>query len=133
MPSRLKQFLFVLFFLFLTNVSFAKHEGELGYCVFCDIRIMDRVDNYLVKNQEYTELWFELSNNSICKIGFCKKHSLELSEKDYPTIIKGLQNGWNKEFEINKWTKKQIYNYAMDFFTLKIRRRLDEKEIPVNS
>lgn len=122
-----------LFFLLFPTLLFAEHEGELGYCVLCDTRIMDRQDNYLVKNEQYTELWFEFSNSSIGKIGFCKKHAANVTEKHYSKIIKGLQNGWNKEFEINRWTRKQIYNYTMDFFTLTIRRQLDEKDIPANN
>lgn len=113
--------------------SYAEHEGELGYCVMCDTAILDRVDNYLVPNEQYTELWFELSNSSVCKIAFCKKHVQELSDKDYPAIMQGVKNGWEKEFKITKWEDKQIQEYKNNFFNLTIRRQIDEKDnISVN-
>ena len=93
---------------------------------------MDRIDNYLRPNEEYTEIWFEFSDGT-GKIGFCKKHALDLTEQDYPKIMDGVRQGWSKEFEINKWTKEQIQDYTMRFFTITIVRRLNSEEISFNN
>jgi hypothetical protein len=130
----MRKFLIIFLALFLIGIkfSYAEHEGELGYCVLCDTVIMQRVDNYLKPNEEYREVWFEFSNGSIGKVGFCRKHSDHFTDKDYGKIMDGIKHGWEKEFKINKWDAKKIKEYKDTFFNITIRRKLDEKEIPTD-
>ncbi len=90
---------------------------------------MEREGYYLKTNSEYTEVLFLLSNGQNAKIGFCKKHAANLTEKDYPAIMAGIRHGWEKEFKINRWSEKQIEEYKKNFFNLTITKRLKDEEI----
>jgi len=120
----------------LFGFAFAKHEGERGYYALCDTKIFSPKEEgsfYLVPNDEYTEIWFLLSNNSKAKIGFCRKHAQQvdkrLTEKLKKRIMDGVRRGWEKEFETNRWTEEQIKQYKETFFKIEIIRRLENEEI----
>ena len=124
--------LFIVIFLLIFQSLYAQHEGEKGYCALCDTKIFSPKEEgsfYLVPNEEYSEVWFEFSNNSKGKVGFCKQHSQEITDKDYPKVMEGIRHGWENEFEHNNWTKEQIEKYKKDFFNLIIMRKLSDEEI----
>lgn len=127
----------VLVILLLSSVCFAEvnHAGELGYCVMCNEKIMERKEFRIVPNDEYNELWFEFSNNSQGRIAFCDKHFDKIKNKDKISqrlsnqIMEGIKRGWTAEFTLNVWSDKQIEKYKNDFFDLKILRRVPDEEI----
>lgn len=94
---------------------------------------MSRDGFYLRPNEEYREAWFLFSNNMTGKVGFCREHFENLSEKDFPDIITGIENGWKREFRMNNWTIEKIDKYKQDFFNLIIIRRLNDEEISANN
>jgi hypothetical protein len=132
-----KKFSLLIFFLFIPVLLFAKHEGEKGYCALCDTKIFSPKEEgsfYLIPNEEYSEVWFLFSNKTKAKVGFCKKHAKEvkkrLTQKTKHKIMEGIKNGWEKEFDLNQWSKKQIEEYKKNFFSLEVTRRLKDEEIP---
>ena len=130
--NKYKITLFILFVLLLPMVSFAKYEGERGYCALCDTKIFSPKEEgsfYLVPNKEYTEVWFEFSNASKGKVGFCRKHAKSLRKSNYPKIMEGIRHAWEKEFELNNWSKEQIEEYKKNFFNLTIIRKLSDEEV----
>lgn len=102
---------------------------------------MDRIDFHIRPNEEYNELWFEFSNDTVGKIAFCGKHYKQLMSERYENkipkvmsnrIMEGIKRGWNYEFILNNWTEKQVNKYIEDYFGIVILRRLKDEEIPVN-
>lgn len=114
----------------LLDYSFAEHEGELGYCVLCEKQILEKKEGFYIRpNSDYREIWVEFSNKSIGRVGLCKEHFDNLTEKDYPKIMEGIKHGWEKEFKIDNWSQEKIDKYKENFFNITITRRLDEKDI----
>ena len=127
-----KIFLFIVIFLLSIQFLYAQHEGEKGYCALCDIKIFSPKEEgsfYLVPNKKYTEVWFEFSNGSKGKVGFCSKHSKSVKKGNYSKIMQGIKHGWEKEFELNNWNKEQIEEYKKNFFNLTIIRILSDEEV----
>lgn len=104
---------------------------KLGHCVKCGKNlIVDRNIKGILKKwilPDYDQIKVELNDSSKMRIVICKPCKAILKDKDYPTLMKSVIAGWQKEVDhIKHWDIKKKKDHMKIYKKKKIKHKVKE-------
>lgn len=100
-------------------------ENPNLFCTLCNCKTAHKNPDQTLNVDNYKELTYEVSNNSIMTIGLCKDCYEKTKEDDtnFETIMESVRDGWTKEMDSLNTTEEDRKKYKDQFFNLKIVKR----------
>jgi hypothetical protein len=103
------------------KLNFSKNDGFYS-CALCDNKIVFINPDKTMNTENYREVAFLISNNSLMNVGFCPdcEAKARTDKSLFDAIIESVKDGWLQEMVHDKWPEDQKLRYSHNFFNLKI-------------
>jgi len=104
---------------------------KFGHCIKCGSNlIVEKVIGNEVKRvltPYYDQIQFTLTDDSKMRVVICKPCKKILKEKDYPTLMKSVIAGWEKEVRgLKNWDAKKKKEHMKTYKKKKIKSKVKE-------
>lgn len=105
---------------------------KFGHCVKCGkcMVIEQVIDNELQYRftADYREKELFMNDGSKMRVAICANCRDNLTENDYPTIMKCVYNGWKEEIKMLNWDEKKKDRYLQEYGCMDIVCDAEDKD-----